>query len=76
VLEQADVDVASATQVQQQIWSKGDFARVAPIVQVVADRLVESVDVLPGDRVLDDLLRERQHCDRRRALLRGGVGWR
>ena len=53
MLEQADVDVASATQVQQQIWSKGDFARVAPVVQVVADRLVESVDVLPGDRVLD-----------------------
>jgi SAM-dependent methyltransferase len=46
-------DLASVTQLQQQIWSKGDFARIAPIVQVVADRLVESVDVLPGDRVLD-----------------------
>jgi SAM-dependent methyltransferase len=53
VVEQAEVDFASLTQGQQQIWSKGDFARVAPIVQVVADRLVESVDVLPGDRVLD-----------------------
>jgi 2-polyprenyl-3-methyl-5-hydroxy-6-metoxy-1,4-benzoquinol methylase len=46
-------DLPSITQVQQQIWSKGDFARVAPIVQVVADRLVESVNVLPDDRVLD-----------------------
>jgi SAM-dependent methyltransferase len=48
-----DGDFASITQVQRQIWSKGDFAKVAPIVQVVADRLVEAVDVLPGDRVLD-----------------------
>jgi SAM-dependent methyltransferase len=47
------VDLASVTQVQRQIWSNGDFAKVAPIVQVVADRLVEAVDVLPGDRVLD-----------------------
>jgi SAM-dependent methyltransferase len=53
MLEQAEVDLASVTRVQQQIWSKGDFAHVAPIVQVVADRLVESVNVLPGDRVLD-----------------------
>jgi SAM-dependent methyltransferase len=50
---QAEVDFAAITRGQQQIWSKGDFAHVAPIVQVVADRLVESVDVLPGDRVLD-----------------------
>ncbi len=53
MVDEADVDFASVTQVQQQIWSKGDFAHVAPIVQVVADRLVESVDVLPGDLVLD-----------------------
>jgi SAM-dependent methyltransferase len=53
MLEQAAVDLGSVTRVQQQIWAKGDFAHVAPIVQVVADRLVESVDVLPGDRVLD-----------------------
>jgi 2-polyprenyl-3-methyl-5-hydroxy-6-metoxy-1,4-benzoquinol methylase len=52
VVEEAEVDFASLTQGQQQILSKGDFARGAPIVQVVADRLVESVDVLPGDRVL------------------------
>lgn len=50
---ETEVDLASVTRAQQQIWSKGDFSRVAPIVQVVADRLVESMDVLPGDRVLD-----------------------
>jgi SAM-dependent methyltransferase len=48
-----NVLLASVTEIQRQIWSKGDFARVAPIVQVVADRLVDSVDVRPGDRVLD-----------------------
>jgi SAM-dependent methyltransferase len=51
--EVARVDFAAVTQLQQQVWSKGDFAHVAPIVQVVADRLVETVDVLPDERVLD-----------------------
>jgi SAM-dependent methyltransferase len=53
MLEQVEVDLGSVTRVQQHIWASGDFARVAPIVQPVADRLVESMDVLPGDRVLD-----------------------
>lgn len=51
--EQASVDYEAVTGVMQEIWSKGDFAYVAPVVQFVADQLVESVDVLPGDRVLD-----------------------
>jgi SAM-dependent methyltransferase len=46
-------DLAAVTRVQQQVWAKGDFAHVAPIVQVVADRLVETIDVLPDERVLD-----------------------
>jgi SAM-dependent methyltransferase len=53
MLEQAEVDLGSVTRAQQQTWASGDFARVAPIVQSVADRLVESMEVLPGDRVLD-----------------------
>ena len=53
--EQASVDYEAVTGVMQQIWSKGDFAYVAPVVQFVADQLVESVDVLPGDRVLVEL---------------------
>jgi ubiquinone/menaquinone biosynthesis C-methylase UbiE len=53
MLEQTEVDLGSVTRVQQQVWAKEYFARVAPIVRVVADPLVESLEVLPGDRVLD-----------------------
>jgi predicted nicotinamide N-methyase len=51
--QQTSMDYEAVTSLMQQIWSKGDFAYVAPVVQFVADQLVESVDVLPGDRVLD-----------------------
>lgn len=51
--EQAGVDFGAITQLQQQIWSKGDFAHVAPVVQFVAERLVDAVDVMPDERVLD-----------------------
>jgi ubiquinone/menaquinone biosynthesis C-methylase UbiE len=51
--EQPTLDLGVVTELMQQVWSKGDFAYVAPVVQFVADQLVESVDVLPGDRVLD-----------------------
>ena len=47
------VDLGAITQAQQQVWSKGDFAHVAPVVQLVADQLVDAADVMPGDRVLD-----------------------
>jgi SAM-dependent methyltransferase len=49
----SQVDLGAVTQVQQQVWSKGDFAHVAPVVQLVADQLVDAVDVMPGERVLD-----------------------
>ncbi len=48
-----ELDLAAVTQQHQQVWSKGDFAHVAPIVQIPADRLVDTVDVLPDERVLD-----------------------
>jgi SAM-dependent methyltransferase len=51
--EQAGIDLRAVTELQQQVWSMGDFAHVAPIVQFVADHLVEAADVLSGDRVLD-----------------------
>ncbi len=51
--EQAQVDFGAVTQLQQQIWSKGDFAHVAPVVQFVAEQLVDAVDVMPDERVLD-----------------------
>lgn len=53
MVEQGQVDLRAVTQLQQQIWSKGDFAHVAPVVQFVAERLVDAVDVLPDERVLD-----------------------
>ncbi|HET7571074.1 MAG TPA: methyltransferase domain-containing protein [Gaiellaceae bacterium] len=46
-------DLQAVTESQRSIWGKGDFARVAPVVQIVAERLVDAVDPLPGDRVLD-----------------------
>jgi SAM-dependent methyltransferase len=51
--EQAQIDLGAVTRMQQQIWSKGDFAHVAPVVQFVAEQLVDAVDVLPDDRILD-----------------------
>lgn len=46
-------DLQAVTQVQQQIWSKGDFAMVANIVYYPAETLVESLGVVPDERVLD-----------------------
>jgi ubiquinone/menaquinone biosynthesis C-methylase UbiE len=46
-------DLQIVTQVQQQIWSKGDFAKIGVAAQVVQENLCEAVDVLPGSRVLD-----------------------
>ncbi len=46
-------DLATVTQVQQQIWSKGDFAMVASLVNFASESLVENLDLVPGERVLD-----------------------
>ena len=46
-------DLAAVTQVQQQIWSKGDFAMVAGIVNKASDDLAEALDLIPDERVLD-----------------------
>jgi SAM-dependent methyltransferase len=46
-------DFAALTQTQQATWSEGDFAMVANIVFNVADTLAESLQILPGERVLD-----------------------
>jgi SAM-dependent methyltransferase len=46
-------DLRAVTQVQQQIWSKGDFAMVASIVNYPAERLAEALDLIPDERVLD-----------------------
>lgn len=47
------VDYDAIKQVQQRVWSAGDFALVATATTIVGEELCEAVDVLPGERVLD-----------------------
>jgi SAM-dependent methyltransferase len=47
------VDMGTIRDVQQKTWSEGDFAMVAGLVMMVAEELVEALDVVPGERVLD-----------------------
>jgi ubiquinone/menaquinone biosynthesis C-methylase UbiE len=46
-------DLAAVTKVQQGIWSKGDFAMVAGMVNFASENLVEALEILPDERVLD-----------------------
>ncbi|HYP56092.1 MAG TPA: hypothetical protein VEQ41_07320 [Solirubrobacterales bacterium] len=47
------VDPQAVRDVQQRTWAEGDFSMVAGIVMMVAEELVEALDVLPDERVLD-----------------------
>jgi ubiquinone/menaquinone biosynthesis C-methylase UbiE len=47
------VDLGAIRQAQQKTWSEGDFAMVAGMVQMVAEELVEAMDIVPDERVLD-----------------------
>jgi SAM-dependent methyltransferase len=46
-------DFEAVTQIQQQVWSKGDFAMVASIVYNASENLAEALDLVPDERVLD-----------------------
>ena len=46
-------DLQAVTQIQQQIWSKGDFAMVAGIVFNASENLAEALEIVPDERVLD-----------------------
>jgi SAM-dependent methyltransferase len=46
-------DLKAVTQVQQQVWSKGDFAMVANIVYNASESLAEALEIIPDERVLD-----------------------
>ena len=46
-------DLQAVTQIQQQVWSRGDFAKIGIAAQIVQEELCEAVDVLPGRRALD-----------------------
>jgi SAM-dependent methyltransferase len=46
-------DLAAVTQIQQGVWSEGDFAMVANLVVKQSDDLVDALRILPDERVLD-----------------------
>jgi len=50
--EQA-VDLEAVKQVQQKVWSAGDFSMVAGTIIPVGEKLVDAVDILPDEQVLD-----------------------
>jgi SAM-dependent methyltransferase len=47
------IDFEAVKNVQRHVWSEGDFAMIATTINIVAESLCETVDVLPGDTVLD-----------------------
>src|SRR5436190_16711086 len=46
-------DLQAVTQVQQKVWSEGDFAKIGNRAQIVGEHLCETVDLLSVERVLD-----------------------
>jgi SAM-dependent methyltransferase len=46
-------DLRAVTQVQQMVWSEGDFSMVANQVVAPSELLVEALQILPDERVLD-----------------------
>jgi ubiquinone/menaquinone biosynthesis C-methylase UbiE len=46
-------DFQAATQAQQQTWSKGDFAVIGTIVLPDAEELAKTLEIFPGEKVLD-----------------------
>jgi SAM-dependent methyltransferase len=49
----AKPDFHAATDAQQKMWSKGDFAEVAHLVVPVSETLAAALDLTPDERVLD-----------------------
>jgi len=47
------IDAQAIGQIQQRIWSEGDFSMVAGLIVMVAEELAEALEILPGERVLD-----------------------
>ena len=46
-------DYSAITERQQSVWSKGDFGRFGAILVLHGELLAESVDIHPGEKVLD-----------------------
>ncbi|MGZ8666961.1 MAG: class I SAM-dependent methyltransferase [Solirubrobacterales bacterium] len=49
----ADTDLEAVKQIQQRVWSEGDFSIVAGLVVTAAEDLAEALDIVPGERILD-----------------------
>src|SRR2546426_5999679 len=52
-MTEATPDLKAVTQVQQKVWSEGDFAKIGNRAQIVGEHLCETVDLLSVERVLD-----------------------
>lgn len=46
-------DLQAVTQMQQKVWSEGDFAMVANLVSYPSENLAEALEIVPDERVLD-----------------------
>jgi SAM-dependent methyltransferase len=46
-------DLAAVTQIQQKVWSEGDFSMVASIVSFASEELAEALEIVADERVLD-----------------------
>jgi ubiquinone/menaquinone biosynthesis C-methylase UbiE len=51
--ETETVDLRAVTEMQQKVWSQGDFSVIGNLVVLVGENLTESANVRAGDRVLD-----------------------
>jgi SAM-dependent methyltransferase len=47
------IDFEAVKRRQQAMWASGDFAVIASLIHIVAERLVDSLDPAAGSRVLD-----------------------
>jgi len=52
-MSEQTIDLEAVKQVQQKIWSAGDFGVVARTANIVGEDLCEAVDILPDEKVLD-----------------------
>lgn len=67
----ATVDLGALKTRQQATWASGDYAAVGTTLQIVGERLCETIDLRPGARVLDvaggngnaSLAAARRFCD-------------
>jgi len=51
--EAETVDLRTVTELQQKVWSQGDFSVIGNLVVLVAENLAETANVRAGERVLD-----------------------